>query len=150
MSEADWSEEPDIAARCLMVCREVVYDAGRPDAPYSLVGLTTELRPRGHFPLVLDAPLDLYVEYFGPPDEYEVWVELVRLVYDEGNGVILDEVEVASYGPYVLTLKPDLFVQSRWYHLRKVPLNEPGLHEFRLRVAGVSEPLAVQRLFVRG
>lgn len=152
MSTGDWQggEEPDIGARCLIICREVLFDAGRPDTPYSLNGLLTEIRPRGHFPLVLGFPVSLFVEYFGQAGEYEVWIDLVRLTYDDDSGVVLDAVEEASYGPFVLNLLPDLFVQSRWYYLRKVPITEPGLHEFRLRVAGVSDPLYVQRLFVRG
>lgn len=152
MSNGEWTDgdEPDIGARCLMVCREVQFDGSQPESPYSLIGLVSDLRPRGHFPLVLDIPLSLFAEIFGTPGEYEVWIDLVRLEYDEEEGLIGDGTDEVCYGPYVLNLMPDVFVHSRWYHLRKVPFQQPGLHEFRLRVAGVSEPLFIQRLFVRG
>lgn len=152
MSTGDWSEgdEPEIGARGLTLCQRVEFHLGREDGPYTLHHVLTAFRPNGVFPLVLDLPLWLYTEYHGTPGEYEVWVDLVRLVYDPQTGEVLDEVEDTMYGPYKVNLPPDVFVHAKAYCLRKVPFTEPGLHEFRLRAAGAEEPLASLRVLVRG
>lgn len=148
----EWTEgdEPEIGARCLTLCRRVEFDATHPDSPYSLHGLLSSFHIRTGFPGVWQEPIWLYVEFFGPVADHEVWFDLVRLVYDEEEGEVVDEVEEASYGPYVLTFLPDRFVHSRSFCVRRLPFMAAGLHEFRLRAAGVPEILFVQRLLVTG
>ena len=139
--------EPCLSARHLLICREVIYDGNNPVAPYTLRGMLTELRPFRAFPLVWNQPIYLFAQYFGEDGEFEVWFDLVQLVYDEADEVV-DEVEEASYGPFMLHLAPGRFVHSRSYLLRRVPFTEPGVYEFRLRVAGVMEPLVSEHLLV--
>lgn len=152
MSTGDWSEtdEPEIGARCLTLCQRVEFDGTNPVAPYSLRGVLSVLPVRSGFPAMWQESIWLYVEFFGAAGEYEVWFDLVRLVYDEEAGELVDEIEETVYGPYAATFPLDAFVHSRAYYLKKVPLNAPGLHELRLRVAGVSEVLFSQRFLVRG
>lgn len=149
MSTGDWSEseEPEIGARGLTLCRRVEFDASHPDAPYTLRGILSVFHVRGRLPGVWREPVWLYVEFFGEPGDREVWFDLVRLVYDEG-GQLVDEIEETSYGPYALSLLPGLFVQGRSYFLPRVPFTEAGIHEFRLHVAGVSDVLVSQRFLV--
>lgn len=139
--------EPSLTARHLLICREVLYDGNNPVAPYTLCSMLTVLHPDRPFPILWSEPICLFAQYFGPEGEFEVWVDLVRLVYDEADEVV-DEFEETSYGPFVLGMMPGRFIQSRFYLLRRVPFTEPGVYEFRLRVAGVTEPLATEHLLV--
>ena len=137
----------EIGARCLKLCREVLWNGSDLQAPYSLRGAFLRLRPGSEFPAVVRHPLYVYVEYYGSAGEYDVWVDLVRLVVDN-DGDVIDESEEASYGPYSLELLPDLFVQGRSYVLRMLPLSEPGVYELRLRVGGVDHHLISERFIV--
>jgi hypothetical protein len=147
MSTGDWSEsdEPEIGARCLKLCREVIWNANDPEAPYTLRGVIQSLRPRTGYPTYLAQPVHLYAEFFGEAGERDVWFDLVRLVFD-ADGDLADEVEETVFGPFSLNLTPNLFVQGRWYVLRRVPFPAAGLYEFRLRIAGVSAPLIAERV----
>jgi hypothetical protein len=151
MSTGEWSEreEPDIAARHLLLCREVTWNSADTEARYSLLGLFTDIRPKGTFPLVWDRPLYTFVQFFGSPGEYEVWIELVRLVQDE-TGEILDETEAVVFGPFDLKIATPFFIHGRSFYLKTVPFDAPGLFEFRIRVAGVYDVLVTERLFVEG
>jgi hypothetical protein len=91
----------------------------------------------------------LYTEFFGDAGEYEVWFDLIRFVMDR-DGEIVDEIEDTCYGPYSMTMPSGVFVQGRSYPLRVLPFQAPGLHEFRLRVAGVFNVLAAVRFMVEG
>ena len=150
MSTGEWqeTEEPEIGARLLVLCREVRFDAGRGDSPYSLNGLLAVFKAGSDFPVVWHEPVYLYAEYFGAGGDYEVWFDLFRFATDE-DGEILDEIEEAGYGPFVLTLAPDAFVNRRSYYLGKLPFQAAGVHEFRLRIAGMYEPLIAQRFLVK-
>jgi hypothetical protein len=139
-------EEPDIAVRCLKLCREVIWNANDPDAPYTLRGVFHRIRPRAGYPSALDRSVSVHVEYDAGVGAYDVWLELVRLELDE-EGEVADEVEETSFGPFVLTIDVERFVHGRMYVLRKFPLAGPGLYELRLRVSGVDSPLVTERLF---
>jgi hypothetical protein len=93
MSTADWSvnEEPEIGARCLKLCREVIWNANDPRAPYTLRGILYGFHPRAGFPFLYPHPLHLYAEFFGEAGEFDVRFDLVRFVSDE-DGEIVDEV----------------------------------------------------------
>lgn len=145
----EWRGEPNVSARRLTVCREVVWNAGDRLAPYTLRGVIYGFHPRAGFPFAHPRPLYLYAEFFGDAGGYDVWFDLVRLVPDD-DGNIVDEEDEASFGPFVLELVPDEFVQGRAYVLRRVGFRQPGLYEFRLKVGGVGEPLAVERLYLEG
>ncbi len=151
MSTGEWQEheEPEIGARHLLLCREVIWNAHDAEAPYTLRGMLAAIQPTGEFPLVWDQPMSVFAQFFGAPGEYEVWVELVRLVFDE-SGEIHDEVEQATYGPFVIALEGTYFLRGRALFLRRVPFSAPGIYEFRLRAAGVFAPLASERLSVEG
>ena len=60
-------------------------------------------------------PICVYVEYFGNPREYEVWIDVVLLGYDE----MMEGVEEAAvtYGPFDLNLPANAFVEGRYYYL---------------------------------
>ena len=136
----------EIGARNFILCRGVTFDAARPDAPYTLHNLISTVRIVDPEALSASEPIFVYIEYFGPAGDYEVWIDVVFLEYDasmdEGDG------DVASYGPFDVRLVDKRFVQGRSYFLRHTPLNRPGILEFRLQVAGVFEPLITQRLLV--
>ena len=151
MSTGGWSEqeEPDIAARHLLLCREVVWNSADTEAPYNLRGLMTSVAVRGDFPLVYHKPIHVLVQFFGSHGEYEVWIELVRLVQDE-RGEVLDETEAVVFGPFELNITEGFFIHGRAFFLKTVPFDAPGLFEFRVRVAGVYDVLVTERLFVEG
>ncbi len=150
MPEAGWTEpdEPDINARHLLLCREVVFDSNQPESPYTLRGMLTAIRMIKSFPSTTDEPVYLYVEYFGSAGYYEAWFDVEHLLYN-GDGENDGEEPVGSYGPFDLKLFPEMFVHSRFYVLRRVPYPIAGIYEFRLRIAGIEEPLITQRLFVK-
>jgi hypothetical protein len=54
MSLGGWeeSEEPNIEARALTLCREVGFDSAYPYSPYILRGPLSLFRPAGEFPVV--------------------------------------------------------------------------------------------------
>ena len=85
------SDEPEVAARCLKLCREVIWNPNDPRAPYTLRGVLYGFHPRAGFPFVYPHPLHLYAEFFGEAGAYDVWFDLVRLVTDE-DGEIVDEI----------------------------------------------------------
>ncbi len=143
MSDGD---EPEIGARCLKVCREVIWNADDPDAPYTLRGVVQRFRPPPGYPAIYRRPVYLYVEYFGGSEECEIWFDLVRFVSDD-DGEAVDEIELASFGPFVFNPDPGRFVQGRSYVVRSLPLPEPGVYELRLRIGGVGMPLITERLF---
>lgn len=148
MSNGDWTDgdEPDIGARCLKVCREVIWNGNDPDAPYTLRGVMQVFRPPSGFPAIYRRTVYLYVEYVGGSSELEVWFDLVRIISDE-DGDEIDDVELASFGPFVLSPDPNRFVQGRSYAVRSLPLPESGVYELRLRVDGQVVPLITERLY---
>jgi len=151
MSTGEWTEheEPDIAARHLLLCREVVWNSGDPESRYSLIGLYTDIRPKGTFPLVWDRPLYTFVQFFGSLGEYEVWIEVVRLVQDD-EGEFVDETEAVVFGPFEIAITKIAFLHGRSFPLKKVPFDAPGYFEFRVRVAGAYDVIIAERLFVEG
>ena len=151
MDTEAWSEqeEPDIAARHLLLCRDVTWNAADPEARYSLQGLLTSVAPGGVFPVVWKHPIHAFVQFSGSPGEYEVWIELVRLIQDE-DGEVVDETEALSFGPFTLNLSGPNFVHGRSFFLRRVPFDAPGYFEFRVRVAGAYDVLVAEHLFVEG
>jgi len=151
MSTGDWQEqeEPNIEARSLTLSREVGFDPAFPYSPYILRGPLSLFRTSGPFPVIWQDPMFLYAEYFGDAGEYEVWFDLVRFVVDEDDE-IADEFEDTCYGPFSMTMPPGVFIQGRSYPLRILPFQAAGLHEFRLRIAGVYNVLACVRFMVEG
>ena len=137
-------DDLEISARNLMLCREVAYDATLGESPYSLLRMLTHIGLPSRSPKLTAQPICLYVEYFGPPGEYEVWIDMVALGYD----VYGEPAQVTSYGPFLLEILAGRFVHSRFYCLRYVPFPGGGVYEFQLRVAGVFDPLITQTLFV--
>ncbi len=102
--------EPEIGARHLILCREVLWNAGAPDAPYTLRNVVHRVRLASGYPGVAPGPFYLYAEYYGEQGEFDVWIDLVRMTTDE-DGDEVDEVEETCNGPYTLALHPDRFVQ---------------------------------------
>jgi hypothetical protein len=150
MTPEGWSEhEQDIGARHLLLCRDVVWNSADVEAPYNLIGLLTSLAPRGDFPFRLESPIYAFVQFFGHPGKYEVWIEMIHLNQDE-SGEVIDENDSLEFGPFELNINAQFFVHGRAFCLRKVPFDSPGLYEFRVRVAGVYDSLASERLFVEG
>ncbi len=152
MSTGEWQEhdEPEIGARLLVLCREVRFDGGQGDSPYSLDGLLSVLKPRGEFPQVWHEPVYLFVEFIGDAGEFEIWFDLIRYVVGE-DGEIADEVDEGDegcYGPFELRLPPATFVQGRSYPLKKLPIPAPGVYEVQLRIAGKYDVLASTRFLV--
>ena len=139
-------EELELGARNLMLCRRVAFDAAPPASPYTLHNLLSRVRIGGGESQKKSTPICVYVEYFGNPREYEVWIDVVLLGYDE----MMEGVEeaVVTYGPFDLNLPANAFVEGRYYYLRNVPLVRSGIYEFHLKIAGVFESLISQRLYV--
>src|SRR5262249_44424654 len=103
--------------------------ADHPRAPYSTHGVLTVLGPETGAGYPLAYPVVwLFAQFQGDAGEYEIWVDLFRT--GDATG---EEFEVATYGPWGLTLRPDAFVETRGWKLRNVPFSEPGLYEFRVR-----------------
>ena len=139
-------DELEIGARNLMLCREVTFDARDPVAPYSLHHMLSTIRAVDPDSIKLSKPIYTYVEYFGHPGEYEVWIDVVFLGHDEKMELI--EEDVATFGPFDLNLSGDGFVEGRFYCLRHVPFLRQGIYEIHLKLAGVFEPVISQRIYV--
>ena len=139
-------DDLEIGARNLMLCRRVTFDAAHIAAPYTLHNLLSRVRIGDGGFQKKSTPICAYVEYFGNPREYEVWIDVVLLGYDETSKEV--EEAVVTYGPFDLNLPSDAFVVGRYYYLRNVPLLCGGTYEFHLKIAGVFEPLISQRLYV--
>ena len=138
-------DDLEIGARNFVLCRGVSFDATHPAAPYTLHNLLSSVR-KGANASRTSRPIYTYVEYFGKPGEYEVWIDVVFLGYDEMMGE--EEEYVAPYGPFDLDLKETVFIAGRAYPLRNLPLIRVGVYEFQLKIAGVYERLISQRLYV--
>jgi hypothetical protein len=141
-------EEPDLGARHLLLCREVVWNAADDGGRYNLLGLLTVLRPKGSFPIVWGQPIYAFVQFFGSPGKFDIWIELVRLIQAD-DGEVIDEAEEVLFGPFEIDLD-DRFMHGRTFPLRGVPFDEPGLYEFRVRAGGVYDVLAAERILVEG
>ena len=126
-----------------------MWNSADAEARYNLIGLLTSIAPRGEFPFRLEQPLYAFVQFFGEPGKHEVWIEMVHLIQDE-SGEVIDEYEALEFGPFELNITGRFFVHDRAFCLRKVPFDSPGLYEFRIRIAGVYDALATERLFVEG
>ena len=139
-------DELEISARNLILCREVSFDGKDTVAPYTLKHVLSAVRSAASASPRESKPICAYVEYFGRPGEYEVWIDVVFLGYD----VMREEVEesVVTYGPFDLNMPTNVFVEGRYYYLRNVPLFGPGIYEFQLKIAGVLDQLISQRLYV--
>lgn len=135
--------EPHISARHLVVCREVVYDPLDAEAPYSLRGLLTALRPDDDYgyPWCLEL-VCLFAQLFGEPGRYVVRIELVR-ISEDGSDV---GTAATVYGPAPVWVRVGEFVEWAWFMLTYVPFPEPGLYEFRLVLDGYDGVLASERL----
>ncbi len=139
-------DELEIGARNLMLCRRVMFDAAHRESPYTLHNLLSTVRAVDPEAIKSTLPIYAYVEYFGPAGEYEIWIDVVFLGYDEVTDD--EETEVATYGPFDVRLAEGRFVQGRSYSLRHIPLFRAGIYGFQLKAAGVFEPLISQRLLV--
>ena len=137
-------DDLEIGARNLMLCRQVTYDTNDITAPYSLHHVLTRFRRSVSTSALVTHPIYLYVEFFGQPGEYEIWIDLVEIGYDGDSGGI----EVTSFGPFDLTVLSGTFVCSRFYCLKRVPFPGAGIFEFQLRAAGIFEPLTTHRIYV--
>jgi len=127
----------------------VVWNSSDGEAPYNLRGLLTSIAVRGDFPLVYHRPIHTFVQFFGSLGEYEVWIEVVRLVQDD-EGEFVDETEAVVFGPFEIAITKIAFLHGRSFPLKKVPFDAPGYFEFRVRVAGVYDVIIAERLFVEG
>jgi hypothetical protein len=133
--------DPPIAARHLLVCREVLFDPFDAEAPYSLRGVVTHLTPDAiGFPLCCEV-LWVYIELFGEPGRYVVRVELVAL--DEDGGDLGPPVVVRDWTP--VRVRPEKFVEGVRLQLYQTVFPDPGLYEFRLVLDGFDQPLIVER-----
>jgi hypothetical protein len=137
-----FAESSAPVVRHLIACERVAYDADNPVAPYSIHGVLSVLGPElaSGYPLSQPA-VWLFAEFQGNVGHYQVWVDLVRV--DDESG---DEAEVATYGPWVLLVRPELYAESRGWCLRKVPFPEPGVYEIRVRCG--ADLLAVERILL--
>ena len=132
-------------ARHLLVCREVLRDPFAPGAAYSLRGLVVFLQPNDDigYPLAAES-LVLFAQVFGDAGQYDFWVDLV-FVEDDGS-----ESHVTTYGPMAASVRPGQFVEALTFPISNVPFPQPGIYEFRLRRDAVQEPLATERLLLKG
>lgn len=127
--------------RHLLACEQVSFNAENPLAPYSVHGVLTVLQPESGRGYPMTYPVIwLFAQFHGDPGDYEVWVDFVRI--DEETE---DDSEVATYGPWLLIIHADLFVESRGWRLLNVPFSEPGSYEFRIRCG--ADVLAAERLW---
>lgn len=142
----DGADEATLYSRHLLVCSEVRYDPFAPGAAHSLRGLIVYLQPLDDigFPLVAES-LVLFAQLFGDAGRYTLSVDLVFV--DEGDDT---ERTVATFGPTVVIVRPGQFVDSISMPLWNVPFPQPGVYEFRLRRDAVAEPLASERLLLKG
>ena len=139
-------EDLEIGARNLILCRNVTFDARHPEGPYTLHNLLSTVRAVDPEAISSALPIYAYVEYFGAAGEYQLWIDVVAIEYDEVSEETIED--IATYGPFDLNLRGDSFVEGRFYCLRHLPLTRTGICEFRVKLAGVFETVILQRLYV--
>jgi len=110
--------------RHLLLCRHIGYDLD--NRTYSLHDLLTALDLGGQYPLVIDE-LSVFIQAFGDPGQYDLWFGLVPV--DEQGDDIGDE---TMFGPWVLIVHADVYIESRGWKLLKPPFAAPGLYEVRV------------------
>ena len=138
--------QPELSARHLLVCQEVLYDPFQFGAAYSLRGLITTISPRDDigFPLAAEK-LTLFAQVFGSPGTYPVGIDLVEVEEEDDEGT-----RVASLGPFLLTVRPGRFVEGVVFPLSNVPFPRPGVYEFRLRRGHDNELVIAERVLLVG
>ena len=139
-------EAQEIGARNFVLCGGVTFDAKHPEAPYTLHRLLSTVRAVDTEAMKSSLPIYAYVEYFGAAGEYQLWIDVVAIEYDERSEEAIED--IATYGPFDLNLRGDSFVEGRFYCLRHLPLTRTGICEFRVKLAGVFETVILQRLYV--
>jgi hypothetical protein len=110
--------------RHLLLCQHIGYDLDK--RTYSLDDLITALEPGGQYPFVVDE-LWVFIQAFGDPGQYDLWFSLVR-VDEEGDGVD----EETMFGPWVLIIHADVYIESRGWKLLNIPFPAPGLYEVQV------------------
>lgn len=135
--------EPPIQARCLKVCREVIYDPHDEEAPYSLRAVISHLRPHDDlgYPLCMES-LMVYVELFGEPGRHLTRVVVVLI---DPSEEVPDQV-VATFDWKPARVRPGLFVDGAKFQLMQIPFDIPGLYEFRFMLDGYEDPLIAERI----
>ena len=129
--------------RNLLLCQHIEYDADNLAAPYSLRGLVTALEPEAgdQFPLLLPE-LWVFFQASGDPGDYQIWIHLVP-VDEDGE----DSGDETTYGPCILIVHEDVYIESRGWRILNLPFTAPGLYEVRL-LCGV-DVIAREQLLVR-
>ncbi len=141
-------DEPSVFCRHLIICRSIWYDSTNPDQGYSLGRLVVSLEPLGedNGPFI-ESRLFAFVQLFGVPSDYDVWMRLVRIELDEAGEEAT--VFVTDWGPWVWEITGLELVDSRGFELPRVPFGEPGLYEFQFWAEGLDQPIGWERVEVR-
>jgi hypothetical protein len=124
--------------RHLLLCQHITYDID--NRAYSLHAPITTIEPGGPYLLLCDE-LWVFVQAFGDPGRYDLWFALVPL--DENGDDLGEE---TMFGPWVLIVHDDVYIESRGWRLLKLPFGGPGLCE--VRVYSESEVLAREQLLL--
>lgn len=114
--------------RHLLLCQHIAYDLDNTAAPYSLRGLVTALVPESgdRYPLLLPE-LWVFFQASGDSGDYQIWIDLVP-VDEDGEAIG----EATTYGPCILIMHEEVYIESRGWKLLNLPFPAPGLYEVRL------------------
>jgi hypothetical protein len=145
-------EPPELFCRHWIGCRTFWQQPNSDDPDggyfYSLGSLIISVwPPGGEMPFYLPR-IFFYAQLTGTPGEYTVRIRMVRVTIDD----IGEEKETPTeeFGPWDIPVTGDRFAESYGFPLRNVPFNEAGVYEFQLWIDEFEDPLARERIEVRG
>lgn len=138
-------DRQELYARHLLLCDFIHHNPFRPGRSYSLEGVVNWLRPEDEYgyPLIIER-LMLFTQIWGERGDYESRVDLFQLDDDYGTGQL-----IRSFGPRILTIHGNEFVETKGWLLHQVAFPNPGVFEFRLMAMNQPEPVVSERLYLR-
>jgi len=143
----DDEAEKEIACRHLLLCRTIWF-TGDLDDGFSLGRLVVHLRPQEHrFPFICETRLFLFCQLYGDPGEYTARIELIPITMGEDGEQV--EGEHTPFGPWLIPLYGQEFVESFAFPLYKLPFGSPGIYEFRLVFDELPDWWAAERVEVK-
>lgn len=156
MDNDDERDGPELFCRHLIICRNVWYDASKLDEGFSLGKLFVQASPKDgdEFPILVPR-LFAFAQLYGSVGEYRLRVRLVRIDRTELGGE--EEMQLGTNGdpleyvpirPFELTGLD--FVEAIAIPMHDVGFARPAVFEFQLWVREGDEPLARERLEIRG
>jgi hypothetical protein len=149
---------PELFGKNFLVARSIWFDPSFPERGFSIGGVITrvDVPDKDAFPLTMER-IFVYVQFWGEDAEYLFRVRMVRIGFDEDGDAM--EVHVGPDGQFKEFFMPTKrlvevssleFVQQLAFPLSNVVFEEPATYEFQLYAHDRDEPIANERIEIRG